>query len=92
MARQISAALAIAAAFSLFGLASTASADAVMSASQQRDNKADHDKWNKTAPVVKKTASSSDEDDSAGEAKTTQAKLSPKHRGELNGHLHLGEW
>ena len=54
MARQISAALAIAAAVGLFGLASNASADAVVSASQQRDNKADHDKWSKTAPAVKK--------------------------------------
>ena len=94
MTRQFSAALAFAAAVSLFGLASAASADAVVSASQQRDNKADHDKWTKTAPTAKKaTATSSDEDaDQSSEAKTAQAKLSPRHRSELNGHLHLGDW
>lgn len=92
MARQITAALAIAVAVSLLGLASTASADVGVNATTQRDNKADHDKWRKTAPPEKKASSSVDDDDSSSTAKATHAELSANHKGELNGKLHLGDW
>ena len=92
MARQISAALAIAAAVSLFGLASAASADVAVNATTQRDNKADHDKWKRTAPPEKKPSSSSEDENSASDAKSGHAQLSAKHSGELNGKLHLGDW
>ena len=93
MVCKICASIAVTAAVSLCGLASAAWAGTLVSASQQRDNKADHDKWNKTMPASKKASSSSDDDDGQGsEAKAAQAKLSPKHKGELNGHLHLSDW
>lgn len=92
MAHQFSAAIAIAAAVSLFGFAPAASADVAVNATTQRDNKADHDKWTKTAPAVKKAKASSDDEESSEGSTSTHADLSSKHKGELNGRLHLGEW
>lgn len=92
MASPLRAALAAAIALGLLGAATAASADATFNATIQRDNKADHDKWKKTEPSSKTAKSSSDDEDNDAADTKTQAKLSTRHKNELNGHLHLGDW
>lgn len=92
MASRLRAALAAAFAVSLLGAATAASADVLVNATTQRDNKADHDKWKKTEPSAKSTKSSSEGDEDDTSTVKTEAKLSSRHKNELNGHLHLGDW
>lgn len=92
MASPLRAALAAALAIGLLGAATAASADVLVNATTQRDNKADHDKWKKTEPAAKTAKLSSDDDDDDAPAVKTEARLSAKHKNELNGHLRLGDW
>ena len=69
------------------------------SATQQRDDRANHDRWARAAPSDRASSSSdssgedADADDDSGHHHHANAsETPPRHKGELNGKLHMGEW
>jgi hypothetical protein len=72
--------------------AAAAAAAPVLNATQLRENRLSHDRWARSAekkPAPKHAAADTPKD--APEETETPA-VAPKHRGELNGKLRLGEW
>jgi hypothetical protein len=71
---------------------------AAESATQSRENRANHDRWARNAPAENKATSGDDEDDDSDSDATTSAKAihmaaaAKIHDGELNGNLHLKGW
>jgi hypothetical protein len=82
------------AALTAAGQPGSAAAAPVLNATQMRENRANHDRWARTAekkPAPKRPIASADAGkDAPEEAEASDAP--PKHRGELNGKLRMGEW
>ena len=78
-------------AFTFPSLASAASA------TQQRDDHANHDRWARAStdhasPTSDSSSDDEDADDSSHHHHANGSETQPRHKGELNGKLHMGEW